>query len=241
MEPKLRIVVPSVELITPVEWIKEMPRLIETCGRICHKSEARAGADTATIFIHKVANQMQHLSILEHCSITVKFICSRAASHQLVRHRIAAYSQSSQRYCDYSKDRYDLTLDVIVPPSLYNNDYVAWKAADGSVVARHDLVNTRSNKPLQCYLVNLLDAYETYLYLRDGSDQAKIPAEDARFVLPNACSTEIATTYNIRQWRHVFQMRLSKHAQWEIRHVMREALDRFNTLAPVLFEGSCQQ
>ena len=132
MKIGIQLVPPQVEFITPKHipnWVDAFSGIIEECGRNCYQSEPRRG-DTAARFIkrHRI-----HESILEHGVFTVNFIGSRSMSHQLVRHRIAAYSQESQRFCDYQSDRLQEVVDdtpdehqedgikflrVILPPSI---------------------------------------------------------------------------------------------------------------------------
>jgi len=173
---------------------------IERCGRICYKSEDKITEGSAEKFI-KMLIRSKHESVLEHVSLTAIVICSRSCSHQLVRHRIAAYSQESQRYCDYGKKG----LQVICPPSVINKEKWA---------------NTIE------YIYN-----EYLLQLKEG-----ILPEDARYLLPNATKTELAVTFNIRQWRHVLLERaLNSHAQWEIKNIFRKILFDFNNKLPILF------
>jgi thymidylate synthase (FAD) len=244
--PKLRIVAPSAELLTPKYWFEDMGLLIEVCGRKSWKSEGAIKEGSDDKFIRKVAYKKGHESITEHCSITISFIGSRAMSHQLVRHRIAAYTQESQRFVDYSKEKkFANAMAVIVPPSIatithtdglditifrsFEDGYLYFKRGDESP---RPFTSVGDNGVQWIFYNSLLVSYESYLKLRD----AGIPSEDARFVLPNASKTDIATTYNIRQWRHVFSLRCTKHAQWEIRMIMRQALKMFMELLPCCFD-----
>ena len=167
-----------------------------------------------------------HESVIEHCVITVKIFCSRACSHQLVRHRIAAYSQESQRYCDYGK----LGFQVIAPRGL---------ELPGGKYERNGFADWTRQKDIKCkmnnkaqWLETVYQAYSTYLHLlREG-----MRPENARFVLPNATKTEVVTTFNLRQWRHVFKHRaLNPRAQWEIREIMQAVLEKFKVLMPAVF------
>lgn len=214
VNPKVRVMYPHAKLITPESWFSEMALLVEDCGRRSHKSERRIKGGSAEDFIKRIAFDLGHESIIEHVSITVLIVGSRSMSHQLVRHRLAAYTQESQRYVDYSKSRFDNVLNVMVPPSVgiiacgeYNFEDVAGILEE----------------PMRVYLGSLIHSYDSYLRLR----VLDIPAEDAREVLPNACKTEVATTFNIRQWRHVFNMRCTSHAQWQIRGIMQSILCTF--------------
>lgn len=118
MNLSICIVKPAVRLVTPEEWLPTMASIIEIAGRKSHKSEDKIGEDSAHDFIHRVAFKLGHESIIEHCCITADMRMSRAASHQLVRHRLAAYTQESQRYCDYSHPKFGQMLEVICPPSI---------------------------------------------------------------------------------------------------------------------------
>jgi len=267
----IRIVEPSVEMITPKyfpNWKEGWTGLIEECGRVSHKSEGRIGPGTAGPFIDKIANRFGHESIVEHGVFTVCFTMSRAASHQLVRHRISAFTQESQRYCDYSSagqvfvraDEGDgKFLNVICPPSIISIigrlSWVptTWAAGDffehdGAVLCwdvdegwcepvdwfmekRPDVHGVPQDLLLR-WVRGKISAYRDYLYFREQH----IPAEDARYDLPNAAKTEVYTTFNFRTWRHALRQRgLNTHAQWEIRQLIKEAYNWFMAECPLLF------
>ena len=201
----------------PETTLKMMPFLmshIEYCGRICYRSKDKITDDSAKRFVEKITKSGHH-SVLEHFSITAIVICSRACSHQLVRHRIAAYSQESMRYCNYGKDD---SLKVICPPSigLEPGDY-----EEGFKL------------PIQqeIWIRQIDTAYQEYLSeLAEG-----VRPEDARYVLPNATKTELAVTFNVRQWKHFFKMRCDKHAQWEIRDIAISIQDNLKSHFPSVF------
>jgi len=194
---------------------------VERCGRICYKSEEKITPGSADTFVKKIRKN-RHLSVLEHASVTAIVIGSRAMSHQLVRHRIATYSQESMRYCNYGKRD---SLQVICPPSI------GLPPGDYLMGAQNYEAITLSFR--QCRWVEQIDGayYEYKCELDDG-----IRPEDARFVLPNATKTELAVTFNLRQWRHVFTERaLNKHAQWEIRGIFSAILSAMQARLPVVF------
>jgi len=145
-----------------------------------------------------------HGSILEHCCFTFSIEgISRACSHQLVRHRIASYSQQSQRYVRGEK------FGAVVPPSIENDD--------GAYHHYGDILDKIS---------------EAYVLL---VDKYKIPKEDARYLLPNATTTNIVVTMNARELLHFIELRSSKRAQWEIRQLAQEMLSQLLKVAPVIF------
>ena len=100
----MKIIKPSVEFITPVNGETILKR-IEECGRVCYKSEGKI-TDTSCLKFCEGLIKRGHEAVLEHCSFTVKFICDRGVSHEIVRHRVASYCQESTRYCNYSKGQF---------------------------------------------------------------------------------------------------------------------------------------
>lgn len=224
MTISVQVIKPQVVIETPKEWLAEYPKLIERFGRVCYKSENKITDGSASTFIEKIIRS-GHLSVIEHLGITVKFICDRTMSHQLVRHRIASYSQESQRYCDYGKSE---ALQVICPPSVGD--------IEPGLYSSNGTYELEIKEKL--WLDSVISSYRTYLALRNMG----VKAEDARMVLPNATKTEVVTTFNLRTWRHVFEERaLNSHAQWQIKELMRELLTEFNQLLPDFFGDQFNQ
>lgn len=248
---RLIVVAPHAEMITPKyfpNWADGGVRLTEECGRASHKSEHRIAEGSAEPFIKRVAIDWRHESILEHLSFTACFTGSRAMSHQLVRHRLCAFTQESQRYCDYADDNKHEGLRVIVPPSIA-------EVPDGAVVTfqpREDdyyysfmtipnaatlpdgtVPITRFGAKFVLWVQAVARSYGRYISLRDEG----VPAEDARYLLPNAAKTDIYITANVREWRHVFAMRLDKHAAWEIKTCVRQVYNYFRETAPLFVAG----
>ena len=194
--------------VTLITHTPEPEKVIASAAKLCYSpsdiESLMNGLTTEKIeaFIKKLMD-LGHQSPLEHCSFTFGIEgVSRALSHQLVRHRIASYSQKSQRYVNEGQFEY------IIPPKIIEN------RADKNV-----------------YENFMKYAQETYDYfIRNG-----IPAEDARFVLPNACETKIIVTMNIRTLLHFFEERCCNRAQWEIRHMAYAMLRICKEVAPNLF------
>lgn len=146
-----------------------------------------------------------HGSVLEHCVFTFSIEgISRACSHQLVRHRIASYSQQSQRYVDGSKFGY------VIPPEIKKNESF--------------------KKAFDSYMKNTMNFY-------NGLVALGIKKEDARYLLPNATTTNIVVTMNARELLHFIELRSSPRAQWEIRELAQEMLRQLKEVAPVIFGG----
>ena len=199
----MKIVKPSAELIhiTP-----DAEQLIERCGRICYKSEDKITPGSAVKFIEMIIKRGHH-SVLEHAYATVVFVCDRGTTHELVRHRLVAYSQESTRYCSYAKDKFGNEISVIQPPDLGENIRL-W--ADTCVVIE------------KAYLKMIADG---------------ISPQIARSILPNCLKTEIATTANLREWRHILTLRTSTAAHPQIREVMTEAAKQLVAACPTVFSA----
>jgi len=189
---------------------------VERCGRICYKSEAKITDKSAPKFVENICRN-RHESVLEHSSLTAIMIGSRAFSHQLVRHRIGAYSQESMRYVNYGKSR---ALKVICPKRF------------GMKPGIYDCSDTGELTDKQYFWLHHQDAcYREYLReLEDG-----VPPEDARYSLPISCKTEVAVTYNLRQWRHFLRIRTDRHAQWEIRDIATDICKQLKRDMPAVF------
>ncbi len=188
----------NVELLVNTPYPSDV---IEQCGKLAWNSEPAPIEARRDDFIRRLID-MGHTSVLEHVSVTFLVTgISRACSHQLVRHRIASYTQRSQRYVDEGEAYY-------VRP-------------DGMGVSA-EIVFERA-------MVMAFDAYRTLRVM--GAKK-----EDARFVLPNACETQIAITMNFRELRHFFDIRCDKSAQWEIRAMATEMLKLITPEAWAVFE-----
>lgn len=185
----------------------EMLKELEKIGRVCYKSEEKITSQSAENFIEKIIKS-GHESVIEHKSITVRIICDRGISHEIVRHRIASYSQESTRYCNYSKSKFGSEVTFIKPFFWSEDDekYKVWKEAMQSVE----------------------NAYLRLISL--GSTP-----QEARSVLPNSLKTEIIMTMNLREWRHFFRLRTSAAAHPQMRELCLPLLLEFQRLIPVVF------
>ncbi len=203
----MKIISPDCEILTPINGEK-MIKNIELCGRVCYKSEDRITADSAKKFIAMILKS-GHESVLEHEKITVRFICDRGVSHEIVRHRIASYSQESTRYCNYSKDKFGGEITFIRPCFWAEDDekYAVWKST-------------------------MADIEKNYLALLEMGAKP----EEARSILPNSLKTEIIVTMNIREWRHFFRLRTSGRAHPQMRELALMLLGKFQEKVPLLFD-----
>lgn len=149
--------------------------------------------ESAQMFVGRIMKR-GHESVIEHASATVKLVCCRGVTHELVRHRIASYSQESSRFCNYSKDKFGKEITVIEPP----------------------FPSTPEGQSQRIFWARAMEEAENKYF---AMLNAGAPPEIAREVLPNALKTEIVTTFNAREWLHFFALRMSKAAHPQIRQI----------------------
>lgn len=184
---------------------------IERIARVCYKSEDKIseGTESAKKLISNLIKN-GHEAMLEHMSLSVKFICDRAVSHEIVRHRMASFAQESQRYCNYSQDKFDGNVTFIQPWWMDEEDdigYSVWKQS-------------------------CLQAEKAYF---DLLNMGYLP-QQARGVLPNCTKTEVVMTANYREWRHILKLRCAKDAHPDMRHMMTDLLKELQSKLPVIFD-----
>lgn len=174
----MKIIKPSFEILTPIDR-ESICKQIELVARTCYKSEDQI-TDTSAPKMVKGLISRQHLAMIEHAHISVKFVCDRGVSHEIVRHRIASYAQESTRYCNYSLGKHGNEITVIEPFFFKEGtpEYAAWYSA--------------------C-------EFSEKMYM-DLLSMGRTPQE-ARSVLPNSLKTEIVVTMDLREWIHFFNLR----------------------------------
>jgi len=223
----MKIVKPSYEILDPIDGTAILKKL-ELIGRVSHKSEDRITETSAAPFVKKLI-KLGDESVLEHVSITVKFICDRGVSHELVRHRLAAFTQESTRYCNYSKDGFGNEITAIQPCFLTDMTEAQPKKLRDTL----KLVQKRKIEPKDAYWwIACHDAESGYFgMLRTGATP-----EEARSVLPNSLKTEVVMTANLRELRHILQLRCSKRAHPQCRELMVPLLNELHSKIPVVFD-----
>jgi len=193
-------------------------RNLERIGRVCYKSEEKITEESAKAFIAMLI-QRGHESVIEHAIITVRFICDRGVSHELVRHRLASFSQESTRYCNY-KGGVEFIIPewvAIAPGNYEGKDYYKTISED------------TANLIWFCSMLNAENDYKALL------EKGWIP-QQARSVLPNSTKTEIVISANLREWRTIFKQRTSNAAHPQMRELMCPLLDDLKTQIPVVFD-----
>lgn len=183
-------------------------RKIEAAGRVCYKSEHRISDTSYIKFIGNIIKR-GHLSVIEHGIATAKITTDRGITHEIVRHRLASYSQESTRYCNYGGERFGGELTFIQPPGLTANALLIWRCA-------------------------MHNAEIAYLRMIEAGMKPQI----ARSVLPNSLKAEIFVTANFREWLHIFKLRTSEAAHPQIRQVMVSGQQQLAKLIPVVFGGN---
>ena len=192
--------------------IDELYQKIEKAGRTCYKSEDRITPESARKFVAGLVKR-GHEAMIEHASMTVKFVVDRGVSHEIVRHRIASFAQESTRYCNYGQEKFGNNI-TFIQPCFFNDSrtpaYVVWKTA-------------------------MEEAEKRYLMLVNGLN---CTPQEARSVLPNSLKTELIVTMNMREWRHFFKLRAAgvtgaPHPQ--MLEVAVPLLQRCQMLMPELF------
>ena len=179
---------------------------VEKCGRICYLSEPKDPEGSTDKFIRMLIKN-GHESPLEHGGCTFKIVTDRAISQEVVRHRLASYSQESTRYCNYANGKFSREITVIESSGLAENEAREW--------------------------LDAMDHLErTYLLMIDSG----VKPEKARDVLPLCLKTELMMTANFREWRHFLKLRGSRMAHPGIRKIAKQIYKVFQRAIPVLVE-----
>ncbi len=184
---------------------------IEAAARTCYKSEGKIQEDSAAKLVAGLIKS-GHEAMLEHASVTVKFVVDRGISHELVRHRLASFAQESTRYCNYSKDDFGSEITFIIP------DYLEYKSEGWNI-----------------WKESMKQAEDAYFKMLDFG----LSPQQARAVLPNSLKTEVVMTANLREWRHFFKLRAlgttgKPHPQ--MLEVAVPLLEDMKNLIPVVFD-----
>lgn len=210
----MKIIEPSVELINPIPYELAL-NTVEIAGRTCYQSEDKITDGSAEALIRRIIKR-GHESVLEHVSVTARFICDRGVSHEIVRHRIGAYSQESTRYCNYSNGKFGGEITVI-KPCFFKGTF---PVHDGD-----------KDKEDHWYDACLSSEYEYFRMLEEGATP-----QEARSVLPNSLKTALIVTYDLREWRHFIRLRCAPDAHPQMQQVAKMAQKLLTERYPVFFE-----
>ncbi len=211
------------DILTPTDELTNQLLRIERAGRTCYQSEeSEITLESAKKFVRMILKR-GHESVIEHSNMTVRFSnISRGFTHEMVRHRLCAFSQESTRYVDYAKtgegiDLEKFQLHCIVPP--HKNEEESFSI---------DILGDRVR-------LTPLDMFQIYENCYRALRQRGWAAQDARQFLPIGLRSQIVVSANFREWRHIFTMRTGKPAHWEIRGVMGNLLEQVQGIVPIIF------
>lgn len=215
------LVKPSATIDPDMRSGDEILRRLRLKANTCYKPE-KVSPKSDYEFMKDLVHNKKHTSVLRHEQASVKLVCSRSMSHQIVRHGLAHFLQESQRYCNYSKKN-NRELVIVLPFYL------------------HDIIEEGLFKPFSLFpnniaacmwLRHMLDSEECYHSLI----QSGWKPERARGVLPNDCKTEVEMTANLEEWRHIFKQRADSHADESMQYLMRPLLAEMKKRIPIIFD-----
>lgn len=215
----MKIINPYTEILTPLDG-QAILQHIELCGRVCYKSEDKI-TDTSTAKFVAGIIKRGHEAVLEHFDITVKFVCDRGVSHEIVRHRMASYCQESTRYCNYSKDKFGNQITCI----------------DLATGFSYDLDDENDRKKYEVWQKAMEAAEQYYFQMLELGAKP----EEARSILPNSLKTEIVMTMNLREWRHFIRLRSANAAHPQMRQVSDLILKKFSEEYPLFFRDLAEK
>ena len=203
----MKVISPKIQFFEPLDGPAMLKRL-ERAGRVCYKSENKITVGSAEQFLGSIIRR-GHESVLEHEKITVSIICDRGVTHELVRHRIASYSQESTRYCNYAQEKFGRELTFIRP--------CFWQ---------------EEPEKYQIWQETMAEIERNYFRLLDLG----AAPQEARSILPNSLKTELAVTMNLREWRHFFRLRTDAASHPQMRETACALLEDFRARVPILFD-----
>jgi thymidylate synthase (FAD) len=220
---RIKFIKPSYEIDMLGQTGIEKLKHIEKVARTCYKSEDKITEDSYINMINGLVKR-NHTAMLEFADIHVKFIASRAFSHELVRHRIASFAQESQRYVGY-----DGAIEFIIP---------SWSSIDpcefstsgyGGIITNLPSFNLKADRIWAQSMLNSSLDYEELISLGWKNEQA-------RDVLPNACKTEINIKTNLRSWMNIDVLRNHHTASPQMRELMAPLFQELQQLIPIVFD-----
>ena len=203
----MKIIEPIVE-VEKVDYNKIMKNLERAC-RTCYRSEDKITEESYKTLLKNCINR-GHESILEHEKITIRMICDIGVYKDLTRHRHASFSIESTRYCNYGKDKFENQIKFIEPVNIEKNTelYEEWKT---------------SCEEIEKHYIKMVELGAT--------------PDQMRMILPHSTAALVTMTANIREWKHIFSLRCTKHAHPAVEQVMIPLLLHFKQNMPEIFEN----
>jgi len=216
----MRLIKPSYQILTKFDG-QEILRTLEQIGRICYKSEDKITEESNKRFCKNIL-QNQHLSVIEHISLSVKFIIDTGVSHELVRHRLCSFSQESSRYCSYKGG-----VSFIIP------SWIEFEEGEYSLPVYFEPRCECLDEPSKEWFQSCYRAEKTYLNLLKNN----WTPQKARAVLPKCLKTEIITTCNLREWKYLLSLRTSSKAHPDMQMIMKPLLHELKSSIPIIFDS----
>lgn len=218
-----------------LRYTEEGEKLIASAAKLCYSDvgveeiEENLTDESVDKFL-KILIDLNHESPIEHVNFTFAVEgVSRTLSHQLVRHRIASYSQQSQRYVKLGQ------FDYIVPPAIQKNKRakdIFLKAMEEDQEYYNEIVEILQKEYYKEFIDENISEREAV------SKSEKRAIEDARYIFPNACETKVVFTMNARSLLNFFRLRTCNRAQWEIREMAILMLREVKKVYPILFKNA---
>lgn len=218
----MNIIKPKVE-VEPFNGVKIMKNIERAC-RTCYRSEGNITEDSYKKLITNCINR-GHESVLEHEKITVRLTCDIGVYKDLTRHRIASFSIESTRYCNYGKDKFDNELKFIEP--VFYTDTWKDRNYEGSAMSKEEL------KSFFWYKI-MSDIESAYMNM---NNLCECTPDEMRMILPHSTAAEVTMTANIREWKHILELRCSKGAHPAVQQVMIPLLLYFKEQMPEIFNN----
>lgn len=241
----MRLIKPKVEILDKLNGQAILKR-IEQVARTCYKSEDKITDSSAEILVSNLL-KLKHEAMLEFIDITVKFTCSRSVSHELVRHRLASFAQESQRYCNYSKGKFNNEVTFIIPSWLElkegSYDFIGSEGTWYDKNTKEVLLKVFNesgeyiNSKEDAFLSLIDDIESCYL----GLLKTGITPQEAREILPNTTKTEVCMKANLREWRHFLELRCSTKAHPDMRTLALDLLKQLHEQVPIIFDDLYEQ
>lgn len=215
----MKIINPKIE-VEKYDGVKIMKNIERAC-RTCYRSENLITEDSYKRLLTNCLNR-GHQSILEHEKITVRMICDIGVYKDLTRHRFGSFSIESSRYCAYNKDKFDNEIKFI-KPVFYKESWTD-RNYEGSGMD----IDEEKSKIWYDTMENIEDSY---------MDMAKLGCtpDEMRMILPHSTAAEVTMTANIREWRHILDLRTKKMTHPSVRQILIPLLLKFKADMPELF------
>lgn len=203
----MKIIEPTMQ-VEKVDYKQIMKNLERAC-RTCYRSEGKITEESYKTLLKNCINR-GHESILEHEKVTIRMVCDIGVYKDLTRHRIASFSIESTRYCNYGKDKFDNEIKFIKPVNMEEGTelYDRWYKT--------------------CQVIE-----ENYI------EMSKLEAtpDQLRMLLPHSTAAEVTMTANIREWKHIFSLRCTKHTHPAVEQLMIPLLLKFKKEMPEIFDS----